>query len=196
VIAEKLAKPGIETFWEGVHPVLTAGGEKPPVPDLSKLNYLTVVVRDAGEREQLRAQAKASGLARAFQLNVWGPEDWQTSAHKLDRDTRFQQSGRVAIVQAPSVAAATPGQALRSIYAWSSLQDLESQLDGLAARKPNEPYDPNAVPSPGLGAIGGSTLILFALIGAGIYVVRMPASSGQWAVASGEQETIQAYPGY
>jgi hypothetical protein len=169
-----LAKPGIEVHWAGDRPLIGSPGddkEKPRLPNLSNVPFLTIVIGDQRERDRAKSEAKGSPLEKAFQLNVYDPTDWHVSAHKLDVDSRFKSSGRVAILQEPS-GSDKPGKAMFAVYSWTSLADLQNQLAGFGSRTPKPNYEPDRTPGPMLST-PAKGLILLCLIGFGLYALNM-----------------------
>lgn len=131
--SERLSKDPGPVLWLNGRRTITGDGLGDGLPDLSTRRYLTVISADAGRRQQILDELRASPQRDQYRMQGCAPGTWQTETHKLDQDDRFRRSGLVVLVQEPA------GTVTYAQYDW---QGAEAFL-----RRADPAYDPNKNPT-------------------------------------------------
>lgn len=151
-----------ECYWlNGKRVGISEGGASsdPSVPDSSKRCYVMIADKDKSRAKQLEEAIAAGPLGKECWVKSFTPEAWQLKPFALDRDTEFQRTGQVVMLQGPPD---KEGEAkvLDKAYGDQTSDAITQRFQ----RRINPNYDPNKPASGGGVDLGGNHKLAFLLI--------------------------------
>jgi thioredoxin-related protein len=130
------------------------------LPDLAGKPYLTVVARDAAERQRILNEIMAGPLGAKVRAQAQAPDHWHLEPFKLRDNPRFAASGLALLLQRPPDKPGGFGKLLGDEYAWTEATKVALE------RKADPNFNWSGGKSEGvppLLLIAGAGLVLLAL---------------------------------